>query len=341
MALNTNAKAPAPTDSDMVKPRYQIIAKKIEQAIVSQLLPEGAVLTEEPIAKLFGSSRTPVRTALGALNDQGLLQRFDGRGFVVAGDTGAPPLRVNITYEMLGLSKVALDDAALLASERVYMEMENDIIHALPFGKFRINEQVAADYFHVSRTVIRDILSRLLARGIIQKDPRSHWIVGPLTAVEVAHYYAIRAKLEPLAMKESAPLISDDLLEDMMIRLDEVQNGSVEVSVNLMGEIETDLHTTLLSYSPNPHLLRMTSQSQLALVVNRIFASFVGTQPFEDCWEEHALILRFVKRGSYELAAQALEEHLNRAADRTSKRLMAISVFPKSDPKAYLISMDN
>lgn len=222
----------------------------------------------------------------------------------------------------------------------MYKEFENDIIHALPFGKFRINEQVAADHFHVSRTVIRDILARLLARGIIHKDPRSHWIVGPLTAVEVAQYFAIRAKLEPLALLESAPLISDDLLEEMMIRLDEVINGSEDVSVALMSQIESDLHTTLLSYSPNPHLLRMTSQSQLALVVNRVFASFVGTQPFAGCWEEHELIFRFVKRGSYELAAQALEEHLNRSAERTAKRLMAISVFPKSDTKPYLVAMD-
>ncbi|MBL1406507.1 MAG: GntR family transcriptional regulator [Rhizobiales bacterium] len=314
---------------------------QIEKAIKNGLLPEGAVLTEDPIAKLFGSSRTPVRTALGYLSEQGLLKRFEGRGFVIAGDEGVVPLRINLTYEMLGLSKVTVNDAALLTSARVFKEFEDALIHALPFGKFRINEQAAADYFQVSRTVIRDSLSRLLVRGIVKKDPRSHWIIGPLTAAEVAHYYSIRSNLEPLALLESAPLISENLLDEMLDRLKEAQESPDGVSADQLSELETDLHTTLLSKSPNPHLLRMVNQSQLALVVNHVFASFVGTRPFEGSWQEHALIFNFVKRGSYKLAAQALEEHLNRAADRTAKRLMAVSVFPPSETKSYLMRMDS
>ncbi len=340
MTVNNTAKQLEAADLDVARPRYQVIATKIERAIKDGLLPSGAVLTEDPIAKLFRSSRTPVRTALGFLNEQGLLKRFDGRGFVVAGDNDDHPLRVNITYDMLGLSEVTASDAALLTSERVFREFENALVHALPFGKFRINEQAAADYFQVSRTVIRDILSRLLVRGIVRKDPRSHWVMGPLTAAEVAHYYSIRARLEPLALEESVPLINEDLLDEMMNRLNQAQHEPDEISVSLLGELERDLHTTLLSKSPNPHLLRMVNQSQLALVVNHVFASFVGTQPFEDSWQEHALIFNFVKRGSYKLAAQALEEHLNRAAERTSKRLMAISVFPTSETKPYLVRMD-
>ena len=323
-------------DNNMGRSRYQVIASQLGRAIESGRLPQGAVLTEDPIAKLFGSSRTPVRTALGYLNKQGIVRRFDGRGFLVAVEDGVTPIRLNLTHDMMGLTKNATGDAALLTSERVAKEFENTLVHTLPFGEFRINEQAAADYFQVSRTVIRDILSRLLVRGIVNKDPRSHWIIGPLTAAEVAHYYSIRAKLEPLALEESAPLIDESLLDEMMNRLAEARAAQSEISIELLGELEHDLHTVLLSKSNNPHLLRMVQQSQLALVVNHIFASFVGTEPFDDSWEEHDLIVNFVKRGNYKLAAQALEEHLRQGADRTSKRLMAISVFPHPEPKPYL-----
>ena len=63
-------------------PRYAAIERRLADAIASGALPAGAVLTEGPIATLFGTSRTPVRTALGDLADRGMLSRFDGRGFI-------------------------------------------------------------------------------------------------------------------------------------------------------------------------------------------------------------------------------------------------------------------
>ncbi|EEE36935.1 regulatory protein, GntR [Rhodobacteraceae bacterium KLH11] len=321
---------------DGTRPRYQIIAQQIQKAIESSSLPVGTVLTEDPIARLFRSSRTPVRTALKDLNERGMLDRFDGRGFVVAGADNPGPLRISLTLEMLGLSEGSADDSALLTSERVARNFENDLIQTLPFGEFRISEQAAADHYQVSRTVIRDILARLNVRGIVSKDPRSHWVIGPLTATEVAHYYSIRAKLEPLALIDSAPQTDNSALQSMEERIASAVTSPTDISVERLDELEEDLHVRLLAKSENSHLLRMVHQSQLALVVNHVFATFVGTVPFQDSWSEHALILDFVKRGRYRMAAQALEEHLMMAEERTAKRLMAISVFPQPAAKPYL-----
>ena len=330
-------------DSDAVtggventKPRYQIIAQQIQKAIEARSLPVGTVLTEDPIARLFRSSRTPVRTALKDLNERGMLDRFDGRGFVVAGADSPDPLRISLTLEMLGLSEGSAEDSALLTSERVARNFENELIQALPFGEFRISEQAAADHYQVSRTVIRDILARLNVRGIVSKDPRSHWVIGPLTATEVAHYYSIRAKLEPLALIDSAPLADNSVLQSMDERIAAAVSSPTDITVERLDELEEDLHVRMLAQSENSHLLRMVHQSQLALVVNHVFATFVGTVPFQDSWSEHALILDFVKRGRYRMAAQALEEHLVMAEERTAKRLMAISVFPQPAAKPYL-----
>ena len=325
---------------DGTKPRYQIIAQQIQKAIDAGLLPAGTVLTEEPIARLFRSSRTPVRTAFKDLNERGMLDRFDGRGFIVAGAENTDPLRISLTLDMLGLSKGSADDSALLTSERVARNFENDLIQTLPFGEFRISEQAAADHYQVSRTVIRDILARLNVRGIVDKDPRSHWVIGPLTATEVAHYFSIRAKLEPLALIDSAPLTENAELKHMQDRVAAAVSSPTAITVDNLDELERDLHIRLLAKSPNTHLLRMVHQSQLALVVNHVFATFVGTIPFQDSWSEHALILDFVQRGRYQMAAQALEEHLMMAEERTAKRLMAISVFPQPAAKPYLKRVD-
>jgi DNA-binding FadR family transcriptional regulator len=102
------------------------------------------------------------------------------------------------------------------------------------------------------------------------------------------------------------------------------------------AKLETDLHVTLLGHCPNPHLLRMIRQSQIALPVNQVFAETVGTKPFSLAMTEHVLVLEFLIRGSWQAAANALEEHLRLSAARTRKRLMAFSVFPEPTLPEYL-----
>lgn len=317
--------------TDKPAPRYAAIERRLEAAIRSGALPAGAVLTEGPIAALFGTSRTPVRTALGVLADRGLLARFDGRGFVAPG--AAAPRRIRLTPEMLGLAAEIEPEPKTVAAERIEGAVEDAIAAALPFGRFRISEQAAAGAFNVSRTVIRELLSRLQDRGLVAKDVRSHWVVGPLTARDVAHYFAIRGRLEPLALAESAPRLPAAEIAAAHARTERALD---EADAARVADCEVDLHIRLLSAAPNPHLLRMIRQSQIALVVNRVFAAHVGARPFDGALREHAIVLEFLTRGAWSPAADALAAHLALSAERTRQRLMAISVFPEPEPPEWL-----
>jgi DNA-binding GntR family transcriptional regulator len=304
------------------------------QAIERGLLGAGVVVTEDPVARLFGTSRTPVRTAFSELEARGLLERFEGRGFVVAG--AQAPHRIALTHEMLGLSETSARIPQPMTAQRIAKEFETSIAQALPFGMYRVHEQAAADYFGVSRTIIRELLSRFQDRGLVRKDLKSHWAVGPLTALDVAHYFAIRAKMEPLALKESAQLLSQEVIQDTLTRARDALETADCLPPNQLERLETDLHVTLLEKSPNPHLLRMIQQSQIALSVNQVFAETVGTRPFSVALMEHCIVLEFLVRGSWDAAAHAMEEHLHLSAARTRKRLMAFSVFPEPDRPDYL-----
>jgi DNA-binding GntR family transcriptional regulator len=292
------------------------------------------VVTEDPVARLFGTSRTPVRMAFSELERQGLLERFEGRGFVVTG--AAEPKRIALTHEMLGLSKTSARQPQQMTSQRIAKAFETSIAQALPFGMYRVHEQAAADHFGVSRTIIRELLSRFQDRGLVRKDLRSHWAVGPLTALDVAHYFAIRAKLEPLALTESAPLLPQQVIFDTQARARAALENADNLAPAQLERLETDLHVTLLAKTPNPHLMRMIQQSQIALSVNQVFAETVGTRPFSVALMEHCIVLEFLMRGSWSAAAAAMAEHLHLSAARTRKRLMAFSVFPEPDLPDYL-----
>lgn len=319
--------------------RYQQIEKSLLKAIRSGLLAEGTVLYEGPVADIFGTSRTPVRKALNGLETQGELARFNGRGFIVAGKSGGAVenlRKIRLTAEMFGIASDAGYASPRAGAERIAEDFEREIVNAMPFGLYRINEMAAADHYKVSRTIIRELLQRFQDRALVRKDRRSHWVVGPLTARDVAHYFSIRQKLEPLALLESVPQMPVGEIKRMYEDTQTALASGENVRSEQVEELERDIHWRLLQYTPNQHLLRMIEQSQIALVVNKVFSESIGGRPFRQPLEEHAIILGFVLRGSYEAAANAQEEHLRLSADRTGKRLMALSVFPTPQLQGFL-----
>lgn len=316
------------------RPRYAAIGARLAAALRSGALPAGTVVTEDPVARLFGTSRTPVRTALKALEARGLLARFDGRGYVVP---GAPePRRVALDHAMVGLSAAAPSTPGPISAERIARDFESAVAEALPFGRFRVREQAAADHYGVSRTVVRELLSRFQDRGLVRKDPRSHWAVGPLTARDIGHHFSIRERLEPLALTESAPRLTAEEIAAMLARTEAAIAAGPALAPTRLEALETDIHVAAQARAQNPHLLRMIHQSQVALTVNQVFARAVGARPFAGALVEHRIVLEFLARGAWASAAMALEEHLRLSAARTRQRLMAISVFPEPALPAYL-----
>ncbi len=71
---------------------YNAIGDRLRASIRRKALPAGTVLLAAPIARLFGSSRSPVKQALQSLEKEGHVLRFGGRG-VMVGPAGVPARR--------------------------------------------------------------------------------------------------------------------------------------------------------------------------------------------------------------------------------------------------------
>ena len=320
---------------DRAEPQYAAIERAIEAAIASGSLQPGAVLLEGPIAAVFGTSRTPVRTALSELSERGTLRRFDGRGFMVEG--AAEPIRIDVTRAHFDLGDEP-EDLRVATASRIADDLEEVLMRALPFGQWRINEKALAEHYDVSRTVVRELLPRFQDRGMIRKDRRSHWVLGPLTARGIAQYFEVRSRLEPFALVRSAPAMEADEVAAMRARVRDALDRPDAAGPATLAALETDMHVRMLSACDNPHLLRMIGQSQVALVVNRLFASQVGARSFRVAQEEHLAVLDRVLAGEWEAAGAALEVHLRHSAARTRQRLKAISVFRETESTpAYLV----
>jgi DNA-binding GntR family transcriptional regulator len=86
-------------------------------------------------------------------------------------------------------------------SDALTVTLRNMIVDGrLPAGE-RINEVHLAVALGVSRTPLREALGRLVAEGAISSVPRIGYSVCPLTLDEFEQIYAIRALLDPEALR--------------------------------------------------------------------------------------------------------------------------------------------
>lgn len=85
--------------------RYAMIHQVLRDAIVNGTARHGLVLLEAPLAELFGTSRVPVRKALDLLHAEGLICRFNGRGYLINPEgLVMEPLRLPLSHAHLGLN---------------------------------------------------------------------------------------------------------------------------------------------------------------------------------------------------------------------------------------------
>ncbi len=313
-----------PNEKPSTQKRYELICRVLRNNIQSGRLPEGFVLLEGPIAELMQSSRAPVQMALKMLEQEKLIQRFDGRGFVVGQGTSSSvqPKRIDIRALDLQVSD-EIDEALQSRSmwELVYNQVEEAVASSLIFGEFRIIETELSTHLGVSRTVVRDVLSRLNERGLIRKNQSSHWIAGPLTAQSVRERFAIRSILEPAALKLASPAIDYAAVE----RLSRLANeGSSDFSET--EDFEQALMDTCIAKVPNAEMIAVIRNIQLPLLAANRALTKLGLPRDRFAADEYRSLFRLIERRLIDPAADYLENHLKIMAQKSLARLKIVAV---------------
>jgi len=328
---------PTAVPQDRSASRYEMIRDTLRSAILKGVAVPGLVLVEAPLAQLFGTSRVPVRQALALLHEEGLIQRFEGRGYVIGGPgQDATPCRLPLSRALLGLEPLQhlIDTRAL--GERVYDTLARAVTHVMVFGHYRIDEQQAAETLHVSRSVVREALMRLRDRGLVEKEPYAHWLAGPLTAHAITEDYELRGLLEPDALRQRAGAVPRNELQAMLTRITTAQQAGAEVTRAAIEHIEQDLHVTCLAGLPNARMAAIIGQCQIPMSIGRVLHEALHTSMDDAMLNEHRLVFESLLHGTVESAALSLREHLLRARERTLQRLKVLSVLPEPALPPYM-----
>ncbi len=296
---------------------YEFIAASIRDG----RLPQGTLLLEGHLAELFDVSRSPVRQALGRLCEEQLICTFDGRGFLV-GPTPGEVIRDKFDAEVFNTVSKASRPKKTEAWQRVYNEIERELLHHALFGSYRINELELSRHYHISRTVSNQVLTRLHLLGLVEKDERSRWQLIEWDERRLDELYEVRRRLEPYVLMRAAEYLPAEKIVLFIERLQQAIEAYPDMESHQLDDLESDLHIRTLGFCPNREMMQMLKRTHSLLLSGKHIlldkSWFPEEEPF---FQEHLEIFGHLDRKNSKLAAESMEEHLVIAQHKVGQRL--------------------
>ena len=196
----------------------------------------------------------------------------------------------------------------------------------------RLKQDVLAEEFGVSRTPIREALSRLDARGIVRQEMRRSATVSAPSPREVREMYQVRAALEGLAAELAAQWITGAQLRALEaaheafvkvakgLRVPKSPRGR-EASVSRFAldwiEANAAFHRIIVDASANAALARVLEEVSAGYVRNIMLSSAAETtaQRMAMNIASHEAILSAIRAHDPARARHAMVEHIREGGD--------------------------
>lgn len=315
---------------------YESIFDVLDRKIATAAIPPGAVLKEAAVATHLGVSRAPVRRALAMLADRGLVRPADGQGYVV-GEARAKPLSARELHDILA---EATDDINRSATwERIFARVSEEITSLLPFGTYRIQEAELGDHHAVSRTVAREVLWRLMDVRLIEKDRKSHWIAGQMTARVVRDTLEMRRILEPQALANVAPTLDRGWLDALARRIEAAVARFPACGAAEIDAIENDMFRTMYAGLRNARMLGSIRRNQVALIVPRLFRQHFPIRDDLPALVTYGQIVRLLAADAIEAAQVLLRTQVERSEPLVLARLRVLAILPPPATQPYIVAV--
>ncbi|MEM9387642.1 MAG: GntR family transcriptional regulator [Pseudomonadota bacterium] len=209
-------------------------------------------------------------------------------------------VRLNTVYSL-----IVLGDRSNIA-DALEAEVRWRIVDGrLPPGD-RLNEVHLAQELRISRTPLREALTRLAGQGLIDVIPRRGFFVRPLTSREAREIYPIRPLLDPAALR-LAGIPSRQVLRELRVLDRKLRRAVPDIAA--VVDADEAWHRALLAHCPNQHLLDLIQQ-HITLTRRYELAWFRCRGAVPTASDEHERVVCALEEGDLESACDHLYSNL-------------------------------
>ncbi len=185
---------------------------------------------------------------------------------------------------------------------------------ALPAGA-KLGEAELATRLEVSRTPVREALSRLAAEGLVELVPNRGARVARWTQEALEQIFELRLRLEPYAVSLAVPRLTDadlDDLDDLAHRMQGLGKPGRAQDLDGIVHLNRQFHRMLINRAANPAVASALLTVTHASVVNQNFHNY-SPEALARSLAHHVEMVAAARAGNADWANSVMHAHLYNA----------------------------
>ena len=200
--------------------------------------------------------------------------------------------------------------------QQAYDEIKRKIVTCEYAPNTLLNEELLREELHVSRTPIRDALSRLEQKGLITILPKKGIMVSSLSINDINMVFEVRMMYEPYALLHYGSRIPYSVLTHSYELLSDLDAMSEDWA---FFQADDAFHAAVVQAIGNRFLLQTYEWIQDQNLRFRVMTGQTSAPRLEDTSKEHTRILEACLKKDWSEAASAMKDHLINLCSRLMK----------------------
>ena len=209
------------------------------------------------------------------------------------------------------------DDSARSLPESLYNELREDILSGRYTRGSRLTEQSICDKYKVSRTPVREALSRLQSEGLIILEKNRGALISGLTSDDIDDLLDLKQTAEIIAIRRAIENITKQDMQDLDELFEFMEFYTSKNDISRMITINSAFHKMIYHSTHNVFLERQLNRYQL-YIDELCPENFYAVNYLKDVLSEHRAIYDAIKRKDVHAGCEAIRAHL----ESTEKRMV-------------------
>jgi DNA-binding GntR family transcriptional regulator len=208
-------------------------------------------------------------------------------------------------------------------ADSVFTDLRQRIVEGLVAMGSKISEPELARHYDISRSTLRDALSRLEGCGLLERKANVGYRVVTLSTEKLLEIFRVRESLEGMACNLAAKnMTSEQIAELKSLLTQHEQNESLQQGeAYYQKEGDLDFHFKIVFGSGNGLLIRLLCEELYYLVRMYRYQFGMASTRAKKAFREHHNIIQAIEDKDGELAEILMRRHISASRLNVEKRM--------------------
>ena len=181
-----------------------------------------------------------------------------------------------------------------------------------------LNEEMLTSALALSRTPVRDALSRLEQEGLVTIHPKRGITVTPLNFSDINMIFELRSLYEPYILQNYGKLLPPDKLNNYYsIFMNPPKDNRQHIDGLSSFQLDAEFHAMIVNVCPNRYLQQSYRSTQTQNERFRHMTGIKYDQRLAETFQEHLNIVRCCLEQNWSAAAEQMRLHIEASRKST------------------------